>query len=39
MYNVMFDMDDEYYCYASDITCSFPANMLSLAVELCALVI
>lgn len=22
----LFDMGAEYYCYASDITCSFPAN-------------
>ena len=22
----LFDMGGEYYCYASDITCSFPAN-------------
>ena len=22
----LFDMGSEYYCYASDITCSFPAN-------------
>lgn len=22
----LFDMGGEYYCYSSDITCSFPAN-------------
>ena len=22
----LFDMGGEYYCYTSDITCSFPAN-------------
>lgn len=22
----LFDMGAQYYCYASDITCSFPAN-------------
>ena len=22
----LFDMGAEYYCYASDITCTFPAN-------------
>ena len=22
----LFDMGGEYYCYASDITCTFPAN-------------
>jgi len=22
----LFDMGGEYYCYVSDITCSFPAN-------------
>ena len=22
----LFDMGGEYYCYASDITCSYPAN-------------
>ncbi|KAK0132148.1 Xaa-Pro dipeptidase [Merluccius polli] len=24
--DILFDMGGEYYCYASDITCSFPAN-------------
>ena len=26
VFNSLFDMGGEYYCYASDITCSFPAN-------------
>ena len=25
-YSSLFDMGAQYYCYASDITCSFPAN-------------
>jgi len=25
-YHSLFDMGGEYYCYASDITCSFPVN-------------
>ena len=25
-FNSLFDMGGEYYCYSSDITCSFPAN-------------
>ena len=26
LFGSLFDMGGEYYCYASDITCSFPAN-------------
>lgn len=26
MFYSLFDMGGEYYCYTSDITCSFPAN-------------
>lgn len=26
LYCSLFDMGGEYYCYASDITCSFPVN-------------
>lgn len=26
MASSLFDMGGEYYCYSSDITCSFPAN-------------
>lgn len=26
LFRSLFDMGGEYYCYTSDITCSFPAN-------------